>query len=152
MERYRELGIKLTPQRLAILKYLEGNRNHPSAEDIFAAVSKKFPTMSFATVYNTLEALRNRGEISELTIDPGKKRFDPDSRPHHHVICLKCNCIYDVHAEYRIKPPDEIKVQFELTRMHVEFSGICLKCKSLSGKSGPRSSGVLKEAKKGRYR
>ena len=63
MEEYRHLNIKLTPQRLAILGFLKGNKSHPSAEDIFKAVQKQFPTMSFATVYNTLEALKNKGNI-----------------------------------------------------------------------------------------
>ena len=76
MEKYRNLQIKLTPQRLAILNYLEGNKSHPSADEIYKAVLKKFPTMSFATVYNTLDALREKGYVIELTIDPAKKRFD----------------------------------------------------------------------------
>ena len=75
MEQYRDIGFKLTPQRLAILDYLDGNTNHPSAEEIFGAVKTKFPTMSFATVYNTLEALRDRGKVLELTIDPSRKRY-----------------------------------------------------------------------------
>ncbi|MFZ2197327.1 MAG: transcriptional repressor, partial [Thermodesulfovibrionales bacterium] len=57
MNKYRNIGFKLTPQRLAILSYLEGNKEHPSAEEIFRAVSDQYPTMSFATVYNTLAAL-----------------------------------------------------------------------------------------------
>ncbi len=61
MEKYRRLGIKLTPQRLAILEYLNGNTDHPSAEDIYRTVSKKYPTMSFATVYNTLGTLKTAG-------------------------------------------------------------------------------------------
>ncbi|MBI5598388.1 MAG: transcriptional repressor, partial [Deltaproteobacteria bacterium] len=53
IERYREKGLKLTPQRLAILEYLEGNTSHPTAEDIYRAIKRKHPTVSFATVYNT---------------------------------------------------------------------------------------------------
>ena len=67
-EKYRNVGLKLTPQRLAILNYLEGNKEHPSAEDVYKAVSRKFPTMSLATVYNTLESL---------------KRARNDTRAHH---------------------------------------------------------------------
>ncbi|MCK5426958.1 MAG: transcriptional repressor, partial [Thermodesulfovibrionia bacterium] len=55
IEKYRDIGIKLTPQRIAILNYLSGITTHPSAEQIYKAVSKEFPTMSFATVYNTLD-------------------------------------------------------------------------------------------------
>ena len=70
--------MKLTPQRLAILRFLEKNREHPSAADIYKAVSREFPTMSLATVYNTLKVLKRTGNISELSIDSDKKRFDPD--------------------------------------------------------------------------
>src|SRR5512135_3326468 len=100
MEKYKQIGFKLTPQRLAILGYLDGNKDHPSAEDVYRAVSKRFPTMSFATVYNTLEALRRRGGVMELTLDPDKKRFDPNTEPHHHLICLKCRRIADIHRDY----------------------------------------------------
>jgi len=130
MEKYRHLGIKLTPQRLAILAYLNGNKTHPSAEDIYRAVSKQFPTMSFATVYNTLEALRNKGKVRELTIDPDKKRYDPDSSPHHHLICLKCRNIIDVHKDFNLSLSEDMTKGFELIGNHIEFYGICQKCKS----------------------
>ena len=74
MEKYRDIGFKLTPQRLAILGELEGRTDHPSAEEIYRAVSKNFPTMSVATVYSALEALRRRGRLLELAIEPGKKQ------------------------------------------------------------------------------
>src|SRR3972149_9282920 len=89
--KYRKEGFKLTPQRLAILKFLEGNTSHPSAMDIYSEVKDAYPTLSFATVYNTLQALRNKGEILEITINPQKTHYDPNSKPHHHIICIKCN-------------------------------------------------------------
>ena len=58
MKKYKDIGLKLTPQRLAILDYLDKNFDHPTAEDIYADIKDKFPTMSFATVYKTLESLR----------------------------------------------------------------------------------------------
>jgi Fur family peroxide stress response transcriptional regulator len=129
MEKYRDIGIKLTPQRIAILDYLEGNKRHPSAEEIYSDVTKKFPTMSFATVYNTLEALKQRGEVLELTIDPAKKRFDPNTRPHHHLICVVCKSILDVHAGYALKVPDSERGGFEITGNHIEFYGVCPGCR-----------------------
>lgn len=112
MEKYKAIGIKLTPQRIAILEYLDGNIEHPSAEEIYREVSKKFPTMSFATVYNTLQTLRERGCILELTIDPEKKRFDPNTEPHHHLICVKCKRIVDIHGDYMlpIGGPQKIEI------------------------------------------
>lgn len=119
----------MTPQRLAILAYLEGNIDHPSADDIYKAVLKKFPTMSFATVYNTLESLKNRGSVSELTIDPDKKRFDPNPDPHNHLICNKCRKILDIHIDYELRVPYEKKQGFEITGNHIKFYGICPKCR-----------------------
>lgn len=129
MEKYKKSGLKLTPQRLAILKYLEGNKEHPSADDIYRTISKDFPTMSFATVYNTLEALRRHGQIMELNFDPFKKRFDPNPKPHHHVICIRCQRILDVPNEYSLAPPEIKSEDFEILGSHIEFYGICSKCK-----------------------
>lgn len=129
MEKYKEIGFKLTPQRLAILNYLEGNLEHPSVEEIYKAVSKRFSTMSLATVYNTLETLKQKGNVNELTIDAGKKRFDPDIKPHHHLICLKCKRIVDIHGEYKLDVSNSDRRDFEIVGNHMEVYGICPKCK-----------------------
>jgi Fur family peroxide stress response transcriptional regulator len=129
MEKYKHIGLKLTPQRLAILDYLEDNKQHPSAEEIYAAISKKFPTMSFATVYNTLDALQQRGEVRELTIDAGKKRFDPDTSPHHHLICVKCRGISDIFTDYELPLSERERAGFDIIGSHIEFYGVCPKCK-----------------------
>jgi len=130
IKKYRVKGIKLTPQRLAILEYLDGNTNHPSAEDIYKTVRRKFPMMSFATVYKTLETLRQKGDLLELTIDPLRRRYDPGTKPHHHLICISCKKIVDIDAELPVSIPDEAKEGFEVTGNHVEFYGICSDCKS----------------------
>ena len=130
MEEYREFGLKLTPQRIAILDYLKDNIDHPSAEDIYKAVSKKYPTMSFATVYNTLEAIRKKGGVLELTIDPTKKRFDPNTTPHHHLICINCKRIIDIKTDYSLPLSPFERGDFEIIGNHVEFYGICPACKN----------------------
>lgn len=129
MTKYRNIGLKLTPQRLAIIAYLEGNKDHPSAEDIYREVSKRFPTMSFATVYNTLESLKRKGYISELPIDSDKKRFDPNVEPHCHIICVKCKRIVDISIDYEITLTEEERAGFEIVGKHVDFYGICPECK-----------------------
>jgi Fur family transcriptional regulator, peroxide stress response regulator len=129
MNEYRELGLKLTPQRIAILDYLKDNTDHPSAEDIYRAVSANYPTMSFATVYNTLEAIRKKGGVQELTIDPTKKRFDPNTKPHHHLICIRCKRIVDIDGAYDLQVSPDKRNDFEIIGNHVEFYGICPSCK-----------------------
>jgi Fur family peroxide stress response transcriptional regulator len=118
MNKYRNIGFKLTPQRIAVLEYLENNKEHPSAETVFSNVSKTFPTMSFATVYNTLAALRDRGYLLELTIDADKRRYDPNTAPHNHLICTACRKIIDIPVEYMLKVPDHLRSGFEITGNH----------------------------------
>lgn len=130
MRDYRDIGFKLTPQRIAILDYLYGNKKHPSAEEIFAAVSKKFPTMSFATVYNTLIALTERGIVVDLTIDTERKRFDPNTEPHNHLICSACKRVVDVDMDFDFELPGSLNTDFIITGKHVEFYGICSRCRA----------------------
>jgi len=129
MTKFRNIGFKLTPQRIAVLEYFENNKEHPSAETVYNSVSIKFPTMSFATVYNTLAALRERGYLVELTIDADKRRYDPNIAPHHHLICTFCKKITDVHMEYMLQVPEHVRGDFEITGNHIEFYGVCPECK-----------------------
>jgi Fur family peroxide stress response transcriptional regulator len=129
MPKYKELRMKLTPQRLSILSYLDGNREHPTAEDIYRKVSRKFPTMSLATVYNTLETLKRQGMLTEITIDPDKRHFDPNREKHHHLICSKCKRIADIQIEFDLAVPKESTQGFEIIGNHVEFYGICPDCR-----------------------
>lgn len=128
IKRYKQLNIKLTPQRIAILDYLEGNRSHPSAEEVYKHVSKQFPSMSFATVYNVLNTLAKQGLIKELFIDPDKKRFDPDIHYHHHLICIRCKKIIDVEMEYQLDLPDTAVTGFKVLSNQIQFYGICSDC------------------------
>ncbi len=132
IKRYKGKGFKLTPQRLAILKFLEGNTNHPTAEDIFVDIKKRYPTVSFATVYNTVQALRDRGEILEITIDPERKHFDPNPKPHHHIICSKCRRIGDIFTDYSeaLTLPEHITNEYTVTGNHIDFYGTCKKCQN----------------------
>jgi Fur family peroxide stress response transcriptional regulator len=124
----RGLPFKRTPQRLAILEYLAGNKSHPSAEEIYRAVSKTYQSMSFATVYNTLHALTKAGALRELTIDPARKRYDPDTSDHHHLICMECGRIADVIGGVFVELPQEMAQGYSLIGNHVEFYGYCQSC------------------------
>jgi len=122
-------GFKRTPQRLAILAYLEGNISHPSAEEIFNAVVGKDRTLSFATVYNTLNTLSKAGKLREITIDPSRKRYDPNTGAHHHIICVVCKKVVDVPEEIIIDLPKEVAQNFTIIGNHVEFYAICPPCR-----------------------
>lgn len=132
LRKYRGKGFKLTPQRIAILKFLEGNTSHPTADDIYTEIKKKYPTVSFATVYNTVQALHERGEILEITIDPERKHFDPNPTPHHHVMCTGCGKIGDVFVDYSsaLTLPEDVTREFAVTGNHIDFYGVCSDCRT----------------------
>lgn len=130
MDKLRGLGLKLTPQRIAIMQYLDGNTEHPSADFIHRALNQKYPTMSMATVYNTLETLTKQGYLRELTIEPQKKRFDANTKHHNHLMCMTCRKIWDVHGEINVRMPPEEQGDFEIIGHHIEFYGRCPTCNS----------------------
>jgi Fur family transcriptional regulator, peroxide stress response regulator len=124
----KQIGLRVTPQRQAILKLLEGNRAHPSAENIYHETLKEYPGISFATVYNTLSKLAEAGEIQELDIDPTKKRFDPCLSSHSHLYCRVCRRIYDVEDDR----PFPKKIQkiggHRIEAIQINLKGVCKAC------------------------
>ncbi|ODS30525.1 MAG: putative transcriptional regulator [Candidatus Scalindua rubra] len=129
VERFRSKKLKITPQRLGIFRILESNLQHPSAEDIFSKIKKIYPTVSFTTVYKTLDILEKMGEILKITIDEERKHYDPNTNTHHHIICLMCNKISDIEEEHiRPKLPRGILNEFTPSSYHISFYGTCKKC------------------------
>jgi Fur family transcriptional regulator, peroxide stress response regulator len=141
--RLRDAGVNPTMQRLAILEYLEGTKAHPTADEIYAAVREKYPTMARATVYNTLEALTTSGTILKLTVDPAAARYDADTGPHVHFRCRSCGKVYDLDAK------ESRCLGSEVGGHHVESVrtyafGVCASChRELS----PASSALNRSAK-----
>ncbi len=99
----RDQGCTLTPQRRAVLRFLDGNLDHPSASQIFDAVTAALPgtdrpITSRATVYNTLALLEELGAVRVVRGTDGEMRYDPNTTPHHHLCCEGCGRLEDVPA------------------------------------------------------
>lgn len=136
IQKLRELGLKLTPQRLAILNLLEGNLNHPSAEEIYNQLKPQYPSLSLATVYNTLEILAGAGELQEVRIKSDKRHFDPNSAPHGHFLCRNCESIYDLDSgSFEIKAPFNVN-GYQVEECTLYFYGICPKCQAAEKNKG----------------
>lgn len=127
IDKLKEKNIKITPQRVAIIEYLVNTKTHPSAEDIYKEIIKRYPTMSYATVYNTLVTLKNLGAVVELAIDSEKKRFDIDTSLHHHFYCRKCKCVSDISKNFIIETISDIDGH-KIERTFLNFIGICNNC------------------------
>ena len=92
----RRAGVRITPQRQAIIRYLIASHSHPTADEIYQALSPDFPNISVATIYNNLRVFKSIGIVKELTYGDASSRFDFNTH-NHHVICEKCGKIVDFH-------------------------------------------------------
>jgi Fur family transcriptional regulator, peroxide stress response regulator len=122
-------GLKLTPQRRAIIGYLQSAVHHPTADEVLKAVNEEFPMTSRATVYNTLNWLKGVGLVKEV-FEGGVHHFDPNTSDHHHFICRLCGRVEDVDSaligNFQLDPlPGNQKIeQFE-----VIIRGLCSACR-----------------------
>jgi len=130
IEKLRERRISVTPQRLAILANLENRRDHPTAEQIYQDVRRQMPSISFNTVYKTLEVLCQKGLIIKVNPLHEVARYDSDIGYHAHLICRNCHFIVDLH-EYEVPVPalsEEAKAGFRLEQHSLIFWGLCPRC------------------------
>jgi len=126
---FRAQGRKLTPQRLAVFRALDGNDAHPSAEAIHAAVVAELPTVSLRTVYAVLGELAELGSVLQLELGTGAARFDPHVDPHHHLVCERCGTVRDVHVDHPdVRPVDAPADGFRITGTEIVFRGLCVTC------------------------
>ncbi len=92
----REKGLRVTPQRFAVYSNLLGRADHPTAEQILGDLNQDAPTSSQATVYSSLQALRDVGLVREVLLEEGICRYDANVEPHHHFRCQSCGAIEDI--------------------------------------------------------
>ncbi len=128
-----ESGHRITPQRLCILQALTETKSHPSAEEIFSEVHRICPTTSLATIYKTLQTLKEMGEVVELEFSDGSNRYDglrPESHPH--AVCSKCGKIVDVEIEGLAELDKKASAVsgFKVDHYRIDFYGLCADCQS----------------------
>lgn len=127
---FKEKKLKLTPQRLAVYKYLMSTKEHPSAEVIYKAIQADFPTMSLATVYKALKTLVEVGLIQELNVGEVNFRYDGKIDSHPHIQCIKCGRVDDLlnlsfdHLNSEVEKNSEYKILSNQTY----FYGLCKDC------------------------
>jgi Fur family transcriptional regulator, peroxide stress response regulator len=124
-----DIGIRITPQRLAVYKVLSEGK-HLSADFVYKKVKESYPAVSFATVYTILQLFKDRGLVLESRIDFERSTFELMSAPHHHFMCKSCGEIVDIN----IPLCDTLK-NMSLDGIEIEdfqgyFYGICKKCRA----------------------
>jgi Fur family transcriptional regulator, peroxide stress response regulator len=131
VNKLKEKGHRITPQRLAILKALTETPEHPSVEDIYEKVRINFPTTSLATVYKTISVIKEMGEVLELEFSSEHNRYDGHNPyPHPHLICLKCKRIMDPDLRSLADMTQELVADtgFRILSHRLDFYGICPAC------------------------
>ncbi len=130
----RTHGLSVTHQRLAIFEALASSREHPSAEQLHKAVQRRIPTLSLATVYKNLEALKAIGAVVDVNPLHEQARYEsalPGSgagHPHHHLVCTSCKKVRDLHDSEL----DRLRVRdaqgFDVRAVRVQAEGLCPDC------------------------
>jgi len=122
---------KVTPQRLAICEFVLSSKEHPTVERVHKAVQKTHPTLSIATVYQTLHLLTEIGMLQKLGFYDGATRYDPDTSPHINLVCQNCGMIQDYESESVRKFLSQITGELKrpLMGQHLEIYTFCDRCK-----------------------
>lgn len=138
----RAHGLSVTQQRVAIFAALASSREHPSAEQLHRAVPRKLPSLSLATVYKNLEALKAIGAVADVNPLHEEARYEAAlpgtgaGRAHHHLVCVSCKKVRDLHDDaldsVRIRDPQG----FDLRAVRVQAEGLCPECQARS-RRGP---------------
>ena len=119
--------LKITPQRLAIMKYLDEHRTHPTADQIYQKIKEKNPSLSKTTVYNSLITLQEHNIIQSITISSTELRYDFKKAMHHHFLCNRCKIIFDIEIE--CPNIDKMLQQgHKVEEVQGYFKGICKNC------------------------
>lgn len=134
LAKLKTTGVRMTPQRHAILSFLLDSMTHPTADDIYKSLESKFPNMSVATVYNNLKVFIESGLVRELTYGDSSSRFDADMTDHYHAVCDICGKISD----FEYPPLSDIETTaaeqtgFRVGGYRLEVYGVCPDCTGIT--------------------
>jgi len=124
----KELG--LTKQRDAVLSVIRTTDSHLTANEVFVAARELLPSISFATVYNSLRFLKEAGHISEIQFGNGASRFDRMTHRHDHAICTKCGKLVDIEMDIPAELIQHAERECSFKTDSIEFTlrGLCPDC------------------------
>src|SRR5437879_3496889 len=123
----------MTPQRRLVLETLAATRSHPDAEQLIASVRRRDPSISVATVYNTLRLLADAGHVLELRGLGPRTRYDANTGDHDHFTCRRCGAVEDIppQLEGMARLHGRGLSRYRVDRVAVHASGVCARCRSV---------------------
>jgi len=130
VQKCREQGIKITPQRTAIYQAVRGCPDHPTADDVLKKIRHEYPHISHDTVHRTLQTFVTMGLICLVEGYGSARRFDAFVGRHHHFWCRGCGTIFDIeNRDYdSLTVPEAVARSFHVTDYKVVLEGLCENC------------------------
>lgn len=125
----KERGLKITPQRIAILKEIQ-NKGHATIEEIYESIFAVYPSISLATIYKNLNYMCESGIINEIKPPLQRQRYEINHTPHSHLICQVCGSLQDIDLETKdLLRSKNLPQNFEVANITITFYGVCQECR-----------------------
>ncbi len=125
------MSYRYSKQRETVMKVLDKINYHPTVDELYDIVKKKYPKVSLATIYRNVEQLTEMGKIWKIELPNDPARYDGNMEIHHHIKCTKCSSVNDVWMKNKLDDLidlKEIENNFSITGYKIEFEGICDQC------------------------
>lgn len=124
--------MKYSKQRELILTTVRKNLIHPTADQVYSIIRKTMPNISLGTVYRNLNLLAENGDIIKISLPNQSDRFDGTLEPHYHMICNKCNQVFDIKLDNLKGLSDDVfkKYEFSVESFDLIINGTCCECKN----------------------
>ena len=133
-----DVGLRLTHQRLEVVREIAATQTHPDVETVYQGVRERVPTISLDTVYRTLSALSETGLIDRVTATGGAARYDGNPSDHHHFVCTRCGLVRDIDDADTdtIPPTHQTDSLGEVESIQIQYRGVCTTCQqaAIAGK------------------
>ena len=122
-------GLRVTPQRFAVYAKLLSRSDHPTVEQILEDLNQNFPVSSQATIYSSLQVLREVGLVQEVLLDGGVSRYDANTEYHHHFRCSSCGTIEDIPSnQFQVLNLDKLRPGLKAETYEIVVRGLCDRC------------------------
>ena len=118
----------MTAQLEAVLRAVDGMRDHPTAQQVFDRVRRELPQVSLGTVYRNLDRLTREGRVRVLRLDSGAGHYDTVERPHDHFVCECCGVVIDVEVVSAAPGRDVGTERNRVLRQTTQYYGWCAGC------------------------
>lgn len=138
-ERLRQLGVRVTPQRLFVLEAMQLSGGHMTAEEIMQWASRRYPALNLATVYRTLDLLVSVGLVAQADLGGGAAHYElVGDTPHHHLACEHCGLVIEMDEALLASLRAEALATygFHARPRHLAIFGLCQRCyEAMQGES-----------------